>query len=62
MFNWQNRLRSKAAWVAFLSPIVLVAKVYFRYEIPQADMQINLILSILTGLGVWNNPNTPKTF
>ena len=60
--RWQNRLRSQTAWISFLSLIVLIAKVYFDYEIPQSDEQINLILAILGGLGIWNNPNTPDKF
>ena len=60
--NWQNKLKSKTAWVAFLSLIVLVAKAYFNYEIPEADTQINLILALLGGFGVWNNPNDAKKF
>ena len=52
----QSRWRSKPLWLAILSLVLFVSKTYFNYELPQVDKLIDLILLVLTLLGIVNNP------
>lgn len=52
----QNRLKSWALWVSVGALIAFVSKTYFGYEIPQFDQLISLILVVLAGFGIINNP------
>jgi uncharacterized membrane protein len=56
----QNRFKSWALWLSVAALIGFVAKTYFGYEIPQFDTLVNLILVVLAGFGIINNP-TNKT-
>lgn len=56
----QNRLKSWALWVSVAALIGFVTKTYLGYEIPQFDTLVNLILIVLSGFGIVNNP-TEKT-
>lgn len=56
----QNRMKSWALWVSVAALIGFVVKTYFGYEIPQFDTLVNLILIVLSGFGIINNP-TEKT-
>jgi hypothetical protein len=42
-----------AALIAFIS------KTYIGYEIPEFDKLVNLILVVLSGFGIINNPTDP---
>ena len=52
----QNRFQSWVLWVSVAALIGFVVKTYFGYEIPQFDTLINMILVILSGFGIVNNP------
>jgi uncharacterized membrane protein len=52
----QRRLKSKMLWTAVLSLILFVAKNYFHYEIPEANELVEMVLLILTLVGILNNP------
>lgn len=52
----QNRLKSWALWLSVAALITFVTKTYFGYEIPQIDTLVNLILTVLAGFGIINNP------
>jgi len=56
----QNRFKSWALWLSVAALIAFVAKTYFGYEIPQFDTLVNLVLVVLTGFGLINNPTNPK--
>jgi uncharacterized membrane protein len=56
----QNRFKSWALWVSVAALIAFVAKTWFGYEIPGWDEFINLLLVVLAGFGIVNNP-TNKT-
>jgi len=58
----QNRLRSKALWLAIFSFTIFVLKTYFDIEIPKADELMNGILLIATLLGIFNNPTSRYKF
>ena len=58
----QNRLRSRALWIAVASLIAFVTKTYFKYEIEGFDKLVDTILLILTLAGVFNNPTDKEKF
>ena len=58
----QSKLRSWPLWTAIFALIVFSAKTYFGYEIPGIDQFVNLLLPVLVGFGVVNNPTDPKNF
>jgi uncharacterized membrane protein len=55
----QNRFRSWALWLSVAALIGFVTKTYFGYEIPQFDTLVNMILVVLAGFGIINNPTDP---
>jgi uncharacterized membrane protein len=58
----QNRFRSWALWLSVAALIGFIAKTYFKYEIPQLDTLINMILVVLAGFGILNNPTDKQNF
>lgn len=52
----QNRFKSKVLWVAIFALIALIAKNFFNYDIPNYNVLVDTILTILVSLGVVNNP------
>ena len=58
----QNRFRSWSLWLSVAALLTFVTKTYFDYEIPQFDTLINLILVVLTGFGILNNPSDSTNF
>ena len=58
----QNRLHSRALWMAVLAFILFVSKTYFNYEIPQGNELVEGILLIMTLAGIFNNPTDSKKF
>jgi uncharacterized membrane protein len=55
----QNRFKSWALWLSIAALIGFVTKTYFGYEIPQYDTLVNMVLVVLSGLGIINNPENP---
>ena len=58
----QNRLKSKALWIAVASLVAFVAKTYFHYDIEGFNTLVDMILLILTLAGVFNNPIDKENF
>lgn len=52
----QNRFQSWALWLSIAALIGFVSKTYFGYTIPEFDTLINLVLVVLVGFGIVNNP------
>ena len=52
----QNRFQSWALWISIAALIGFTVKTYFGYEIPQYDTLVNMVLAILCGFGIINNP------
>lgn len=52
----QKRLKSKVLWTAVLSLILFVAKNYCNFEVVKGDELIEMVLLVLTLLGIINNP------
>lgn len=57
----QSRIQSWALWMSIAALISFVAKTYFKYEIPEFDELVNLILSVLVGFGIINNPTNGES-
>lgn len=58
----QSRWRSKLAWTSTLSLIVFIIKHYTDYEIQKIDELVDLILTVLTALGLFNNPTRSDSY
>lgn len=52
----QSRFKSWALWVSVAALIAFVMKTWFGYEVPGWDTFINLLLTVLAGFGIINNP------
>lgn len=52
----QNRLRSKVLWVSLLALFYFVVKEWIGIEIPQWNTFVELLLAVLVGFGIVNNP------
>lgn len=58
----QNRFKSWALWLSVAALVSFVLKTYFKYEVEGFDTLINLVLVVLTGFGILNNPTDSKNF
>jgi uncharacterized membrane protein len=58
----QNRFKSWALWLSVAALISFVVKTYFGFEIPQFDTLVNMVLVVLAGFGIINNPTDKKNF
>ncbi len=52
----QNRLKSKVLWASVLALIYFVVSNWIGFEIPQWDAFVELLLAVLVGFGIINNP------
>ncbi len=57
----QNRLKSWGLWLSVAALIGFVTKTYLGYEIPEFDTLVNMILVVLSGFGIINNPTDKKS-
>ena len=58
----QNRLKSWPLWVAIAALITFVAKEVAGVDISETmDALLNLLLPILVGFGIVNNPTSKKS-
>ena len=58
----QNRLKSKVLWVSVLALFYFVLKNWMGIEIPQWDVFVELLLTVLVGFGIVNNPTDKDNF
>ena len=56
----QNRLKSWPLWVSIVALVVYATKTYLGYEIPGVDRMLELILPVVVGFGIVNNPTDPN--
>ncbi len=56
----RNRFKSWPLWTSIFALVVFCLKMYFGYELPGADQLINLVLPVVVGLGIVNNPGDPN--
>ena len=58
----QNRLKSRVLWMAVAALIAFVTKEWLGWEIPKFDEFVELLLTVLVGFGVVNNPTDKSHF
>ena len=56
----QSKLRSWPLWTAIIALVVYSSKTYFGYDIPGVDRLVELILPVVVGFGIINNPTDPN--
>ncbi len=56
----QNRFKSWGLWLSVAALIGFISKTYLVCEIRQFDTLVNMVLIVLAGFGIINNP-TDKT-
>lgn len=58
----QNRFRSKTAWMSVFLLIGFILKNYYQINMPNYNELIDLIMSVLIGFGIFNNPTDGKGY
>lgn len=58
----QPRYKSWGAWLSLILLGLLSAKVFFNYELPQADIFITRIMEVGIAWGIWNNPTNGEGY
>ena len=58
----QKRYKSWALWLSVAALVGYVLKTYFKYEIQGFDTLVEMILVVLTGFGILNNPTDRQRF
>lgn len=58
----QNRFKSYILWMAVAALIAFVTKEWLGWEIPKFDEFVELLLTVLVGFGVVNNPTDKNNF
>jgi uncharacterized membrane protein len=54
--NLQSRFKSPVLLISMFTLIVFVLKEYFKIEIPKVNELLDLIMTVLIGFGIVNNP------
>lgn len=52
----QNRFKSKVLWISVLALFYFVVKTWIGFEIPGWDEFVDLLIPVLIGFGIINNP------
>lgn len=58
----QNRFKSLTLWLSVVALIVFILKTYFNIEVPEIDTLVDLIVIVLIGFGILNNPTDKDKF
>lgn len=58
----QSRYKSWVLWLSVAALIGFISKTYFGYEIPEFDQLVDLVLIVLAGFGIINNPENSEKF
>ncbi len=58
----QNRFKSYVLWMAVAALVAFVTKEWLGWEIPKFDEFVELLLTVLVGFGVVNNPTDKSHF
>ena len=58
----QNRLKSRVLWLAVAALVAFVTKEWLGWEIPGFDEFVELVMAVLVGFGVVNNPTDKSHF
>lgn len=57
-----NRLKSPVLWISCASLFAFIMKAWVGWEIPHFDEFTELLLGVLIGFGVLNNPTDAEHF
>lgn len=58
-----NRFKSWALWLAIAALIVFIVKTFWKIDISESvDGFMNVLLPVLVGFGIVNNPTDPDHF
>lgn len=60
--NFLERLRSPVLWASIMALVFFVAKKWIGFEIPEWDTFVELVMAVLIGFGVLNNPTDKSSF
>jgi uncharacterized membrane protein len=55
-----SRLKDRMTLLAIFTLVLFILKTYCKIEVPEADELINLLMIVLIGLGIVNNPTTKQ--
>lgn len=56
----KNRFRNKVFWAGMFSLVAITGQVFGLYQVPDGwDTWVNTVLTVMSALGVFSNPNTP---
>ena len=58
----QARFKSWALWTALAALVAFITKEWLGWEIPKFDEFVELLLTVLVGFGVVNNPTDKQRF
>lgn len=58
----KERFKSPVLWVSVIALIAFVTKHWCGWEIPQLDEFTELLLAVLAGFGIINNPTDKENF
>lgn len=62
MKNFFDRFNSKVTIPALLALGYFIAKSWFHFEIPDWDLFVTLLLALLAGFGIVNDPTNKEGF
>jgi phi LC3 family holin len=58
--KWKERIHNKSFWLSVVAFFALTGKTFGLYEVPaEFDTWVNVLLSMLTAIGVIIDPTTP---
>lgn len=60
--NMKERFKSPVLWFAMAALITFITKEWLGWEIPKFDEFVELLLTVLVGFGVVNNPTDKSHF
>lgn len=60
--SMQNRLKSKVLWASVLALFYFIVKNWIGFEIPMWSEFVDLLLAVLVGFGIVNNPTDKNNF
>lgn len=58
----KERFKSPVLWVSVMALIAFVTKHWCGWEIPKLDEFTELLLAVLAGFGIINNPTDKENF
>lgn len=57
-----ERLKSPAVWISMGSLIIFILKTYTKEDTSQYNVVLDMIITVLIGMGILNNPTDKQGF